>query len=100
MSGGTTGSTSNSTVASRIAAQIDINGFTATSSGSTGNITGPLRRGLHAGHHQIRPQDHHAGVIPPNPPFTKVVVSTTSSPTGRDERQNFAIGTATTASAS
>ncbi len=91
MSGSTSSSNNPNSVASRIASNLTRNGFTASSSSNVVTI--------------IAPNSTYVGATPvvtksggmiisvtafTSPPFTKHVVSSTSGPSGTDERQNFA----------
>lgn len=90
MSGTSTSSSSSSTEASNVAAKITVAGYTATASSGTVTITGP------AGAAGFTPVVTKSGSMSTTItafaafPFTRVVVSSTSGPSGTDERQNFA----------
>jgi type IV pilus assembly protein PilY1 len=114
MSGATSASSNKNTVASRIDSNITRNGFSASSSGNTVTITGPLSavgatavvtksggmtftisafsaNGTMT--YSASPFSSSAAMsttVQAFSPFAKVIVSATSGPGGTDERQNFA----------
>ncbi|HXZ50254.1 MAG TPA: PilC/PilY family type IV pilus protein [Usitatibacter sp.] len=114
MSGTSTASSSSNTVASNVAAKINQNGFSASASGSTITISGPLSAAgftpvvTKSGGKTLTPSAFVAGstmnysassftlsapisaAVQAFTPFQKVIVSATSGPGGTDERQNFA----------
>jgi len=89
MSAPSTSSNKVSTVASNTAARITQNGYSATSSGSTITVTGPVSA---VGQTPVVTDNQGAMNLTASKfsPFVKVIVGAASGPGGTDERQNFA----------
>jgi type IV pilus assembly protein PilY1 len=90
MSGTSSSSSNRNTVASNVANKISLNGYDATSSSNVITVTGPASA---VGFTPVITKSGGMSFTATafiQPPFTKVIVSATSGPSGTDERQNFA----------